>query len=102
MIATPKTIKILLFIFISVLIILLYLEKDRNNKIENAFDKRITAVESLASNNKIQLDEIDNNINDINKLLSESMQIIPKDVYEEVINTQEMIQELRLDLCPQN
>ena len=81
---------------------LIYLEKDRNNRIENAFDDRITAVESLASNNKIQLDEIDNNINDINKFLSESMQIIPKDVYEEVINTQEMIQELRLDLCPQN
>lgn len=102
MIVAPKTIKLLLFILISVLIILLYLEKDRNNRIENAFDDRITAVESLASNNKIQLDEIDNNINDINKLLSESMQIIPKDVYEEVINTQEMIQELRLDLCPQN
>lgn len=102
MIVAPKTIKLLLFILISVLIMLLYLEKDRNNRIENAFDDRITAVESLASNNKIQLDEIDNNINDINKLLSESMQIIPKDVYEEVINTQEMIQELRLDLCPQN
>ena len=102
MIVAPKTIKLLLFILISVLIMLLYLEKDRNNRIENAFDDRITAVESLASNNKIQLDEIDNNINDINKFLSESMQIIPKDVYEEVINTQEMIQELRLDLCPQN
>ena len=102
MIVAPKTIKLLLFILISVLIMLLYLEKDRNNRIENAFDDRITAVESLASNNKIQLDEIDNNINDINKFLSESMQIIPKDVYEEVINTQEMIQELRLNLCPQN